>query len=737
MKRAMTAIGALIMAAATAPLAEAQTIGATVGTNQTVTNSANLTGPNAVDFGIEFTGNGGTFTNTGSIEATSRIAAGPTLSSNGNIPFSNLTINNSGLLQQDNTFCCSGMFFSNSVPPPLTGTPVSNIIINNLLGGSIVSLENQPNNDSRPISFENGVNGATVNNAGTISTAGSGSVASAGIHVGNNASNVQINNFTTGVIRSTGASPAIAINDIASNVSVTNAGTITGGTTFGAINIRDANLTGVVVTNQSTGIIDGTASGVAINNDTSISHATALIKNSGTIKGNILFGTFGDTLLMLGGTVQTPMLTVARGGNLVGDGSIQGSVNAIQNSSVRPDLNSLKIGGNFSETGGNLMFQINNSPSPGRFINSSLILATSSNTVTLQGVKIELVFSPGTSLAAFEQAGLLDLGTFFQFGDPMALPLNEFLLTGDTFEADVDGAIIPLALNSDGSFSPASVPEPASLALFAAALGGLGWLRRRGAKLLLAPVLMLALFAMSKGAAAAPILLNVTVNQEMDQNLVGGQIIVSQPAFSQSFQLSLDPDLTIISTMAPQTNGAVTRADAVFAAPSISSTPLTSTLLAINTLGAPTATGGGSRAASSFEAGSTPSSIRVSTFEKSLGVHSGVDAKGNFSDFNYQLRIIASIQDNTFQSAGDVLQPTAQDLLDVLTHASTIQFAEDAVESSHNSASIADTAFTSISFNGTATIVALDSIPEPASLALFAAALGGLGWLRRRASNGS
>ena len=60
--------------------------------------------------------------------------------------------------------------------------------------------------DNVPLSFEGGTNGAVVNNAGTISTLGSNSDASA-IRIGtgpNAASNVLINNQLGGIIENNG-----------------------------------------------------------------------------------------------------------------------------------------------------------------------------------------------------------------------------------------------------------------------------------------------------------------------------------------------------------------------------------------------------------------------------------------------------------------------------------------------------------------------------------------------------
>jgi fibronectin-binding autotransporter adhesin len=339
---ALAVLMALGTVAFSSPTA-AQTVGVTVGAGQTVTNSANV----VANVGIEFTGDGGTLINTGTVEASNqnnpsapaRIAAGPSafvVNGSGNIPFNNIAITNSGTLQQDNGFCCSGMFFAGNTTASGAVTSVTGTTIVNQAAGKIVSLETGFGHDDRAISFEDGVNGAVVVNSGTISASGASTV-SGGIHISSGAANtngISISNAPGGVIQNLGGGNAISVIQqskagTVSNVIINNQGTITGGgiisaqqvaanpkdfavpgpVTLGAITIGIdesgtsslntlATITGVQMSN--TGTITGLG-GVAIDNSTNT--APILFANAGTINGNILLGTGSDQFALSGGAV--------------------------------------------------------------------------------------------------------------------------------------------------------------------------------------------------------------------------------------------------------------------------------------------------------------------------------------------------------------------------------------------------------------------------------------------------
>lgn len=512
MKRTHIAVTAMILLGTAAPLASAgPTVGVTVGADQSVTNTGQVTAP----FGVQFTGDGGTFTNNqgATIEATSNIAIGPSTDHRG-ISVSGVTITNAGTLQQDGACnvptsgsnCGSGMFFSNvvtftsdpNVPNVTTGAPVSNITINNQATGVIKSLNTAPNSDSRPISFEAGVDGAAVNNGGLISTIGQ-STTSTALHVGDGATNVTITNQVNGTIANEGSGAGIRLdnegnpangNTSASNVAIVNSGTIVGGTnnvpngsigaaivlTNGGSDI-DGNpvpnpqITGVTINNAATGMIDGSKSAIAIDN--SRNSGALSITNSGTIKGNVLFGSGGDTLTLTGGTVQTPNLAITGGATLRGTGTIQGNVTVNSGSTVNvggsPDA--LHVAGNYTQTGGTLKFEIDQTGKV--FLTSTLVLGDL-DTATVNGTQIDFDFVGGADPTAF--APEFNIDTFFKTEDGGAPFLA---LTNDIFIANDNGIDTILALSADGSLTPASVPEPASIALFGTALAGLGMMRRR------------------------------------------------------------------------------------------------------------------------------------------------------------------------------------------------------------------------------------------------------------------
>jgi hypothetical protein len=374
------AIAAVLAMALGAAASQAQTVGVTVGSGS-VTNTSNLS-PNV---GVEFTANGGAFTNAlgATINAqpdtngNSKIFSGSDLT-NFNVPFSNLTVNNAGTLEyQSNPG--SGSYFAGN--PIFTGstqtgvTAVTGITINNAASGVIAGLDTSCCHDDVPLSFEDGTNGAVVNNLGTISTAGT-SVAGAGVRllaglrgVPTTVGNVFINNQLGGVIKNTGSGSAILLqqngfnntfNGSISNVTINNNGTITGAgpvsnalgngvaISFGAITMEALSSSAVgpstldtaqisAVNINNTGTIDGTASGIAIDN---LNNADPIaIINSGRIKGNVLFGSAGDNLQLTGGSVQGNVVGQSAGDTVtIGAGSgtaaITGSVSNVSSVNV-------------------------------------------------------------------------------------------------------------------------------------------------------------------------------------------------------------------------------------------------------------------------------------------------------------------------------------------------------------------------------------------------------------------
>jgi hypothetical protein len=308
-----------------------------VGAGQTVTNGSYIA-QGVSGIGVEFTGDGGTFTNLAgaTISDGQRIAAGA--SGNG-ITSNNITINNYGTLTQTDGASSSAMFFD-------TG---SGIAINNYAGGVIQSLQTGGASvDGRAISFEQGVTGGAVHNAGVISAANTSAWPASGAINIEGSTNVLIDNQVGGVIKSTstaGAASAIVLESqdgeaAATNVTIQNAGTILGGSganTLGAIGLFSIVLgqlslahpvafTGVTINNSGT--IDSNGGLIAIG--ARYDSAALTVTNSGTIKGAVLFGSGDDVLTLQSGYSIQGVVDGGGGNNTLnlqgaGGGEIRGA----------------------------------------------------------------------------------------------------------------------------------------------------------------------------------------------------------------------------------------------------------------------------------------------------------------------------------------------------------------------------------------------------------------------------
>jgi hypothetical protein len=235
--------------------------------------------------------------------------------------------------------------------------------------------------------------------------------------------------------------------------------------------------------------------------------------------------------------------------------------------------------------------------------------------------------------------------------------------------------------------------------------------------------------AMVGSAGATPITLDVTVNSEFVSNLVNGKFVDTNNSVTPvSFQLTVTPDFTITSTSPPSTVAGGTGSSTTFGAPQFSTTPFTASLLALNNQG-PLSESGYSIATSVLH--TDGSSIQQSLF-RIADIAGSTNTSGTGVQFSYVLELIAN-RTNTLKSVADVVQPTAQTLLDNLDLASEIQFDElEVLFAQQGSALIADS---EVAFEGTATMNAASNVPEPGTISLFGVALLGLCWLHRRKAN--
>ena len=193
----------------------------------------------------------------------------------------------------------------------------------------------------------------------------------------------------------------------------------------------------------------------------------------------------GTTTLLNGGVLDPPNIAI-NGGNFGGNGSLDGAVTvtggALQ--AGNGPGGSLKILGDYSQTGGKIVFEIDPNGAGG-FLETSLIFEPG-YAVDISDTTLVFDFLDGANANRFIRDGLLNLNTFFAMSD------------GGTFCAEVDCGTaledINFADNVPGltihGFNPATgnidpppaVPEPGAWMLLTTgmlALGGLRLYRRR------------------------------------------------------------------------------------------------------------------------------------------------------------------------------------------------------------------------------------------------------------------
>jgi hypothetical protein len=365
----------------------------------------------------------------------------------------NLQLNSTGLFQTPAESTGSRLFTMYKV----TDSTLAN-------SGTIAALSTT--NTQAAIFVAGDSNNLTINNAGTISTAGSGqailignngvvpvSTTIDGTHVftinpsatnitlnnsgvltsqgvalgiGGTSSAVTLNNTGTIVTAAAGGASAISVQDAASHVNIVNSGTImSAGGSVGmtpsspagpAISITTAG-SGIAITNA--GRISGTGgTGLAI--DHSAGTTSLAISNSGTINGGIVLSQPGDTVSITGGAINGTISTVSAGVTSTGGGIAISNAGTISGSGG--------TGLAIDHSAGTTSLAISNSGT----INGGIVLSQPGDTVSITGGAINGAISTvnaGTGTVTFNAPRGFTTGS--DFGSA-ATPLGAITVAGGT-----------------------------------------------------------------------------------------------------------------------------------------------------------------------------------------------------------------------------------------------------------------------------------------------------------------
>jgi PEP-CTERM motif len=355
--------------------------------------------------------------------------------------------------------------------------------------------------------------GGTVTNSGTIS-GGTASVEFAGS--GTNTLTLQTGSTLTGAAfgsTTSGATNALILqghgtannNFVAFNtLNAQGSGTWTlgGSSTFGDTIVSTGTL---AVSGALTSTTLEIQAGAQLN-DTGDVSVDGAVTNRGnlTISGVTMHvvgagGTFsqlagGTTTLLNGGVLDPSHIVIdsgvfGGGGSVVGDVSVTGGT--VKAGGVPSD--SLKILGNFSQTGGEIVFEVDPN-GHGGFMESTLNFSAS---VLISDTTLVFDFLNGANAQQFVDDDLLNLDTFFGLigGGQFCTELNCGTVLNDiSFASNVPGLTIsgfdPMTGAIDpttGAMSLQAVPEPGTWALLMTGTVGLGSLklrRRNGSRMI-------------------------------------------------------------------------------------------------------------------------------------------------------------------------------------------------------------------------------------------------------------
>lgn len=243
----------------------------------------------------------------------------------------------------------------------------------------------------------------------------------------------------------------------------------------GRLNISKNSIVDVANGAGSTG---STTVGASTNGTIDINNS---ILNAGTTL-RIASNTAGSGTVLLHGSsvLSATNILIGANGLLGGQGAINGNItNNGGTLQVGASPDALTVHGALAQVGGEIHFEVD-PDAHGGFLNSTLIFDTD-ETISINGARIFFDFVGGADPLAFMNAGLLDINTFFktntglnfseQFGLNSVFGGDQFVLIG----FDISG-FDPVS----GRLSAiASVPEPSSWLLFAAAMLAMV-LRKRG-----------------------------------------------------------------------------------------------------------------------------------------------------------------------------------------------------------------------------------------------------------------